>query len=128
MFKEVRNLLRLKEKVSFELKIAATEIRNLYPSAVRLEEAVRMYNRTCALLETDYKALSGLAAVHKCAVQKQLQRAFKPSDHILWSSHTLQEYVEKLSDATVTFQDRVRGCLLRGWIASVYDGCDVRPG
>ncbi len=108
VFKEVRNLLKLKEKVSFELKIAATEIRNLYPSAVRLEEAVRMYNHTCALLEIDYQSLGGLAAVHKCAVQKQLRRAFKPGDPVDWSSHTLTEYVEKLSDATVTFQDRVQ--------------------
>lgn len=108
LFKEVRTLVRLNVKIPIELKMMAKEVRDLYPFAVRLEEVIRMYNRTCALLDTDYKSLAGLAATHKRAVQERLSRAFKQNDHMMWLHARLKEYVEKLSDATVNFQDRVR--------------------
>jgi len=60
----VRNLTRLGLRVPYEVKIAASEAKDKYPFAMRLEEVIRVYTRTCSRLE-EKRDLAPLAASYK---------------------------------------------------------------
>lgn len=91
-------------QVPYEIKLAADEAREKYPFAVRLEEVIRIYTRTCKALD-DKPELQPLAAVFQKNVQERIAKAVR--DNIQWDTQKLKEYVDKLSATAVIFQDEV---------------------
>lgn len=112
LFKEVRNLTRLGLKIPYEIKITAEEARAKYPFAMRLEEVINIYARTCVRLDADRPDMldiAPLAAVYKKKVQERIQKGIL----LQWDMEKLKEYVDKLSTAAVEFQDQVDEILSR---------------
>jgi len=110
LFKEVDNLSRLGQRVPFELKIIASEARETYPLAVRVEEALRMYNRACRQLR-DWSDLAPLAAVFRKKVQETLEAGVLKMLWVPKSStveySALQKYVDSLVKDSVDLEEKV---------------------
>mmetsp|Transcript_1490 Transcript_1490/g.2131 ORF Transcript_1490/g.2131 Transcript_1490/m.2131 type:complete len:4632 (-) Transcript_1490:106-14001(-) len=111
LFKEVRNLTNLTQmRVPYEIQIKAGEARVRYPSAVRLKEVIRIYNRTCARLDT-HPDLEPLAAGMQKDVQSTIEWAV--TDSLLWTSDYLHRFVAKLGSFTQRFQEQVDDLILK---------------
>jgi hypothetical protein len=106
LFKEVRNLNYLGNsfRAKYQFKIAADEAKEKYPSAMRLEEVIRTYNRTSKVIEQETK-LAPLAAVFKNRIQEQIAKGLDKQ----WDScaDELQRYVDQLGTDTLEYQDQV---------------------
>ena len=113
LFKEVRNLSYIPNmRVPYEIQIQANEAKVKYPFAVRLEEVVRIYNRTCARI-AKYSKLQTLAARAKKKVQDLIMWGVTQSIH--WTSEVLtnSNYVSKLGLFTQQYQETVDDLILR---------------
>jgi len=115
LFKEVRMLQRLDCKPPFELLSAADEARQNYPFAMRLEEVLRIYTRTCAKIAAS-PALQLLAAGLQLSMQHLLARGaglklgggqVVARAPIQWLDSHVKDYVDQLATQSVDFQDAV---------------------
>ncbi len=108
LFKEVRNLCKLSKKVNslkvpFALRQLADDVKEKYPFAMRLDEAIRMYMRACDRISGDNIDLAPLCAKAKAAVQETITVGVKMN----WAYEKLQRYVERLTSQAADFQDHV---------------------
>jgi len=111
LFKEVRNLSYIPNiRVPYEIQIQANEAKVKYPFAVRLEEVVRIYNRTCSSL-SKHADLEPLAAKAKKKVQEYMR--FGVEEAIHWTSDFLGKFVRKIGSLTQQFQDQVDDIIAR---------------
>lgn len=78
------------------------EAKEKYPYAMRLDEALRNYSRTCSRLD-ERKDLAPLGA----GLRLQVQRAISDGIRLQWSTDKLKGYVEKLGMLALDFQDQV---------------------
>merc|ERR1712228_909057 len=106
LFKEVRNLNNLGNafRAKYQFKIAADEAKEKYPSAMRLEEVLKIYNQTSKLIDNE-KKLAPLAAGFKNKIQDQIAKGLDKQ----WDSYTqeLRGYVDQLGTDTLEYQDQV---------------------
>jgi dynein cytoplasmic 1 heavy chain len=102
LFKEVRALRRMKAKIPPEIQTTAMDARDIFPFAVRLEEILRIYMRTCQTLD-DRRQLQPLAAGYKKAVQTRLQKGIT----LNWDAAKLGKFVDALGHKVVEFQEQV---------------------
>jgi len=102
LFKEVRALQRMDCKIPFDIITAADEARQNYPFAMRLEEVLRIYARTCAKLDAS-RHLALLGAGHKRAMQESIARGIG----LQWLDSQVKAYVDQLATQTVEFQDQI---------------------
>merc|ERR1712038_1604057 len=106
LFKEVRNLNNLGNafRAKYQFKIAADEAKEKYPSAMRLEEVLKIYNQTSKLIDHE-KKLAPLAAGFKNKIQEQIAKGLDKQ----WDSYTqeLRGYVDQLGTDTLEYQDQV---------------------
>lgn len=102
LFKEVRNLARLEQKIPFDIITAADEAKQNYPFAMRLEEVIRIYSRTCAKIDAR-PSLALLAAGHKRAMQESIGKGIG----LQWLDSQVKSYVDQLGTQSVEFQDQV---------------------
>lgn len=89
LFKEVRNLARLDCKIPFDIITAADEAKQNYPFAMRLEEVLRIYSRTCAKLDAN-ASLALLAAGHKRSMQETIAKVTHTHNHMQCTSSALR--------------------------------------
>ena len=102
LFKEVRNLARLDLKMPFDVLTAADEARQNYPFAMRLEEVLRIYARTCAKLEADER-VAQLSAGRKRSMQESIGKGVQ----LQWLDSQVKSYVDTLGSQAVDFQEQV---------------------
>lgn len=89
----------------FFFKIQASEARAKYPSAVRLQESVKVYSRTCSNLN-DCGALAVLAAGYKKRVQDCILKRINYRWH--FNDRRMNEFVSEISTATGDFEEKVK--------------------
>eukprot|EP00466_Bigelowiella_natans_P012270 jgi/Bigna1/52380/estExt_Genewise1Plus.C_70193 len=112
LFKEVRNLSNIPNvRVPYEIQIQANEAKMKYPFAVRLEEVLRIYNRTCARINK-YPLLEPMVARMKKKVQDTIYRGVGDGYH--WTSEKLKPFVSSLGSLTQVFQDNVDNLITKG--------------
>mmetsp|Transcript_12145 Transcript_12145/g.29873 ORF Transcript_12145/g.29873 Transcript_12145/m.29873 type:complete len:4768 (-) Transcript_12145:256-14559(-) len=105
LFKEVRNLNYISNiRVPYDIKLQAGEAKVKYPFAVRLEEVIKIFNRTSARLD-EHPQLEPLAAKIKRKVQELIKWGVTQAVH--WTSDYLKNFVSKLGNFTQQFQDYV---------------------
>ena len=102
LFKEVKALQRLELKMPFDIITAADEARQNYPFAMRLEETLRIYTRTCNRLEGK-EQLALLAA----GLRRGMQESIGKGVQLQWLDSGVKGYVDALAGQAVEFADQV---------------------
>ena len=102
LFKEVKALQRLELKMPFDIITAADEARQNYPFAMRLEETLRIYTRTCSRLEGK-EQLALLAA----GLRRGMQESIGKGVQLQWLDSGVKGYVDALAGQAVEFADQV---------------------
>lgn len=102
LFKEVRNLQWLGFRVPYTIKVTSDEAKEKYPFAMSLQETLRTYRSSCALIIPE---VASLVSTCKFDVQERIKKAFSKS--LKWDSDKLEEFVKQFAEQVVVFQDKV---------------------
>jgi len=81
----------------------AHQANNVYPFAISLIESVRTYERT--LDKIDEKA--GIAPL-VAGMKRDVQALIAEGMALVWDSYKLDPYVQRLSEAVFSFQEKVK--------------------
>eukprot|EP01083_Nonionella_stella_P096780 272139_1 len=133
LFKEVRCLLSLGIRIDIALRLSCIDVKQKYPIAVKLKEAVSIFTRTCIEIDqyssqrvggslgiesksddpddedtnnTMLSQLTTLVDQYKFQCQQQILDGAKNR----WQNHEkqLNKYVSSLSKATISLQDKTQ--------------------
>ncbi|XP_055327511.1 dynein heavy chain, cytoplasmic-like [Paramacrobiotus metropolitanus] len=107
LWKEVRNLKWLGFRVPMGTVQKSYQTNQLYPFAVSLIESVRAYERTCNIVASK-PTLSLLVSGLKANVQASITEGAD----LVWESHRVEAFVQKFSETTSIFQEKVDDLVL----------------
>ncbi|KAL7038933.1 hypothetical protein ACKWTF_009751 [Chironomus riparius] len=107
LYKEVRNLKSLGFRVPLAIVNKAYQANQIYPFAISLIESVRTYERTLDKIE-DRASIVPLVA----QLRKDVLNLVSEGIALVWESYKLDTYVQRLSEAVTTFQEKVEDLLV----------------
>jgi dynein heavy chain 1 len=99
LFKEVRNLAALGNRVPYAIKVASDEAKQNYPFAMTLREATRTYMQTCT-------QITGSLAPMMSAYQNSVQQMIQDGVPLKWDSDRIESYTKKFSEHVFQFQQK----------------------
>ncbi|XP_054277851.1 dynein heavy chain, cytoplasmic-like isoform X3 [Macrosteles quadrilineatus] len=105
--KEVRNLKTLGFRVPLAIVNKAHQANQLYPFAISLIETVKTYERTLEKIEEKTSIVPLVAGLHK-----EVQGLIAEGIQLVWESYKLDQYVQRLADLVVSFQEKVEDLLV----------------
>lgn len=105
--KEVRNLKNLGFRVPLAIVNKAHQANQLYPFAISLIESIRTYERTLEKIEDKGNIIPLVAGM-----RKEVLVLISEGIALVWESYKLDQYVQRLSDVVVSFQERVEDLLV----------------
>ncbi|CAB0033630.1 unnamed protein product [Trichogramma brassicae] len=105
--KEVRNLKNLGFRVPIAIVNKAHQANLLYPFAISLIESIRTYERTLEKIE-DKSSIIPLIA----GLRRDVLTLITEGITLIWESYKLDSYVQRLSDAVLSFQEKVEDLLV----------------
>ncbi|XP_026482181.1 dynein heavy chain, cytoplasmic isoform X8 [Ctenocephalides felis] len=115
LYKEVRNLKNLGFRVPLAIVNKAHQANQLYPFAISLIESVRTYERTLEKLLNRLHAHNSSFKIEDRAsiaplvagMRMDVLALIADGMQLVWESYKLDPYVHKLSEAVVSFQEKV---------------------
>ncbi|XP_044735865.1 dynein heavy chain, cytoplasmic isoform X10 [Chrysoperla carnea] len=121
--KEVRNLKNLGFRVPLAIVNKAHQANQLYPFAISLIESVRTYEMTLEKLTSRINAQNqSLNKIEDktsivplvAGMRKEVLTLISEGIGLVWESYKLDPYVQRLSEAVVSFQERVEELVVVG--------------
>ncbi|XP_076178666.1 dynein heavy chain, cytoplasmic isoform X5 [Ptiloglossa arizonensis] len=112
--KEVRNLKNLGFRIPLPIVNKAHQANQLYPFAISLIDSIRTYERTLEKLTNRSPHCPALKIEDKASIvplvagmRNDVLSLISEGIALIWESYKLDPYVKRLSDAVVSFQEKV---------------------
>ncbi|KOC68078.1 Dynein heavy chain, cytoplasmic [Habropoda laboriosa] len=105
--KEVRNMRNLGFRVPLSIVNRAHMANQLYPFAISLIESIRTYERTLEKIE-DKASIIPLVA----GMRNDVLSLISEGIGMIWESYKLDQYVQRLSETVVSFQEKVEDLMV----------------
>lgn len=99
LFKEVRNMTSLKERVPYAVKVQSEEAKQNYQYAMTLHEATRTYMQTCTQID---ERMAPMLASYQNSVQQYIAEGMP----LKWDNDRIESYTRKLSEQVFQFQQK----------------------
>jgi dynein heavy chain 1 len=109
LFKEVRCLVSLGVRIDISLHLSCIDVKQKYPIATKLKDAVAIFGRTCREIE-GYANRDGMMGSIDTLLDRfkhQCQRQISVGAHHRWFNHQrdLNNYVAALSQSMISLQE-----------------------